>query len=157
MFQVCFRCVSGAFQVNLRCVLCVFGVSQVSFRCVSGVYQVCLRCDSGESQMCFRCVLGGVSRVYSGESEVYLAGPDGGDEIVTVLEDVEDLDDASGVSEHRDARIRHGQVKGQVVSGLQGGSLSVQDEEHDAVPEPGQPTWKNHRDRRPSETDDRQV
>lgn len=120
------------------------------------MFQVCFRCVLSESQVYLRCFFRWCD---SGESEVYLAGPDGGDEIVAVLEDVEDLDDASGVSEHRDARIRYGQVKGQVVSGLQGGSLSVQDEEHDAVPEPGQPTWKNHRDRQPSgvEIDDLEV
>lgn len=75
----------------------------------------------------------------SGVSQVYLAGPDRGDEIATVLEDVEDLDDASGVAEDGDAGVGDGEVKGQVVGGLQGGSLSVQDEEDDAVSEPRQP------------------
>ncbi len=71
---------------------------------------------------------------------MYLAGPDGGDEVAAVLEDIEDLDDASRVAEDGDAGVGDGQVKGQVVCGLQGGSLSVQNEEDDAVPKPGQPT-----------------
>ena len=78
-------------------------------------------------------------KVISGVPQVYLAGPDGGDDVAAVLEDVEDLNDASGVAEHRDAGVGDGQVKGQVVGGLQGGSLSVKDEEDDAVSKPGQP------------------
>lgn len=70
---------------------------------------------------------------------MYLAGPDGGDEVSAVLEDVEDLDDASGVAKDRDTGIRNGQVKGQVVCGLQRGSLSIQHEQDDAVSKPGQP------------------
>lgn len=56
------------------------------------------------------------------------------------MEDVEDLNDASGVSKHWDAGIRDGQVEGQVVCGLQCGPLSVQDKEDDTVSKPGQPT-----------------
>lgn len=58
-----------------------------------------------------------------GEKTLYLAGPDGGDEVAAVLEDIEDLYDASGVAKHGDAGVRHGQVKGQVVGGLQRGLL----------------------------------
>lgn len=81
--------------------------------------------------------------VRTGEKTPYLAGPDGGDEVAAVLEDIKDLYDASGVAKHGDAGVRHGQVKGQVVGGLQCGLLPEQDEENNAVPKPGQPTYRD--------------
>lgn len=81
----------------------------------------------------------------TGEKTLDLAGPDGGDEVSAVLEDIEDLYDASGVAEHGDAGVGHGQVKGQVVGGLQRCLLPEQDEEHNAVPEPGQPPCRGMR------------
>lgn len=84
----------------------------------------------------------------TGKTTLYLAGPDGGDEVAAVLEDIEDLYDASGVAKHGDAGIGHGQVKGQVVGGLQSGLLPEQNEEHNAVPKPGQPPCRGMRDNR---------
>lgn len=78
-----------------------------------------------------------------GEENPNLAGPERGDEVAAVLEDIKDLYDASGVAKHGDAGVRHGQVKGQVVGGLQCGLLPEQDEEHNAVPEPGEPTYRD--------------
>ena len=71
-----------------------------------------------------------------------LTGPDGGDDEAAVMEHVEDLYDASRVSEDGDAGVRHGEVKGQEVCGLQGRPLPDQDKEDDGVPEPGQPACK---------------
>lgn len=68
-----------------------------------------------------------------------LTRPDGGDDEAAVLEHVEDLDDASRVTEDGDAGVRHGQVKGQEVRWLQGRALAQQHEEDHRVPEPGQP------------------
>lgn len=86
-------------------------------------------------------VEGGTSDI--GEKTLYLAGPDGRDEVSAVLEHIEDLYDASRVAKHGDAGVGHGQVKGQVVCGLQRCLLPEQDEEHNAVPEPGQPPCRS--------------
>ena len=66
----------------------------------------------------------------------YLACPNGGDQIAVVLKNVEDLDDPAGVAEYRDASVRDGQVKGQIVGGLQGRALLDQNEEYNTVAEP---------------------
>lgn len=76
------------------------------------------------------------------DTETHLTRPDGRDDEAVVLEDVEDLDDASGVSKDGDAGVGHGEVKGQVVGGLQGRPLSVEDEQNHRVPQPGQPAWR---------------
>lgn len=49
----------------------------------------------------------------------YPACPDGGDQVATVLEHIEDLNDSSGISKHRDTGIRYSKIEGQVVCGLQ--------------------------------------
>lgn len=72
----------------------------------------------------------------------YLAGPNGGYEVAAVLENVEDLYDASRVAKNRNTGIRNGQVEGQVVSGLKRSSLSVENEEDDAVSKPGSPSCR---------------
>ena len=80
-----------------------------------------------------------------GRGSSYLAGPDGGDQVAVVFEDVEDLDDPTGVPEHGDAGVGEGQVQGEVVGGLERGALLEQHKQNDGVPEPGQPACRTTR------------
>lgn len=75
-------------------------------------------------------------------SLLYLASPHWCGEISVILKHVEDLEDATGVSEHSDAGIWYGQVKSEVICGLKCRPLLKQDEDDYTVSKPGQPTYE---------------
>lgn len=70
---------------------------------------------------------------------LYLAGPHWGDEISVILKHIEDLKDATRVSEHWDAGVWYGQVQSEVIYGLQSSSLLKQHKDHYTVSKPWQP------------------
>lgn len=70
----------------------------------------------------------------------YLACPDGVNQVSAVPEHIEDLQDPPGVAKDGNTGVGDGQVKGQIVRGLQRRTLLVQDEDHDTVAEPRHPT-----------------
>lgn len=71
---------------------------------------------------------------------LYLAGPHWGDEVSVILKHIEDLEDSAGISEHWDAGVRYGQIKSEVICGLQSRPLLKQDKDHYTVSKPWQPT-----------------
>ena len=76
-----------------------------------------------------------------GGMRTHLTRPEPGDEESIVPEDIENLQDASGVAKHGDAGVRDGQVQSEEVCGQEGRPLSIQHKDHHAVPQPGQPAW----------------
>lgn len=77
-------------------------------------------------------------------SVCYLAGPDPGDQIAVISEDVKYLQDPSGVSEHGDAGVGDGQIQSEQIWRLERGPLAVQDEDHQSVAEPGEPPCRHN-------------
>lgn len=71
---------------------------------------------------------------------LYLAGPHWGDEVSIILKHIEDLSDAAGISEHWDAGVWYGQVKSEVICGLQSHPLLEQHKDHYTVSKPWHPT-----------------
>lgn len=69
----------------------------------------------------------------------HLAGPDPGDQIPVILQDVEYFQDSSGVTKHGDAGVGDGEVQGEEVGWLKGSPLLAEDEDDQTVSEPGQP------------------
>lgn len=70
----------------------------------------------------------------------YLTCPDRGNQVSVVPEHIEDLQDPPGVAKDGNTGVGDGQVKGEIVRGLQRRTLLVQDEDHDTVAEPRHPT-----------------
>lgn len=77
-------------------------------------------------------------------SVCYLAGPDPGDQVAVIFEDVKYFQDPSGVSEHGDAGVGDGQIESEQIWRLERGALSVQDKDHQSVAEPGEPPCRHN-------------